>query len=130
MKYVIVQRLGMELAIIFHEIVTHCSAVNRDDLAKDHATVLSAGMAHVNDEGRIETSGQSTSLGLKPRPQDAEIIEDTLLLLGLWAAPKTPFIRKATEIATIKTELGAVFGVENVREILMKETNNREEQIA
>lgn len=84
-KYIIVQRQGMALAILFHECISHSDAINRKD-----AEPISAGFYWMNSDGSVTTDKiGSDSLNLKPRPQDASIIADTLHLMGL-SVPSVP----------------------------------------
>jgi len=83
-KYIIIQSIAMELAILFHESISHSDAINRKDRQP-----LSAGYYWLNTDGSVTTDVlESTSLQLKPRPQDAQIIENTLHLLRL--TPSVP----------------------------------------
>ena len=78
-KYVILQSLAdkQEWAIISFPSVQHDHMIN---LTKVKA--ISAGFGCVRD-GRVYVDGVSTSLNLVARPQDAEIIENTLFCTGL-----------------------------------------------
>lgn len=77
-KYIIINQCGLELAIIIPEAITHSQAVNLADVKP-----VSAGFYYLDAARHVQTHGHSTSLQLQPRPQDAEIIHNTLLLLGL-----------------------------------------------
>lgn len=66
-KYIIIKRAGMEVPIVFSEFLMH------DDVAgKNH--VRSAGFCELDAAGKWIASGQSVSLNLSARPQDAEIL--------------------------------------------------------
>ncbi len=81
MKYVIVNRMGMEFATVFPEQIEHKHAVDRKE-----AQVMSAGFCKVGAGGRIEAYGASTSLGVGARPDDGQVIEFSLKLIGLLPA--------------------------------------------
>jgi hypothetical protein len=84
MKYIIVSELSphptREWAILIPDLVQHYHAVNRAECKP-----LSAGQCKIGADGRVQTFGESTTLGLHPRPQDAAIIARTLLFAGLAA---------------------------------------------
>lgn len=77
MKYVVVQTPLLPMAIIVPEVVQHKDAVN-----PKVNPPLSAGFFSV-ENGRVMVGKQpSESLGLGPRPEDAEIIATTLAVNG------------------------------------------------
>lgn len=83
LKYVIIEPCGIKLAILLHEAITHSQAVNLSQVKP-----LSAGFVQISEDAvKVESQG-STSLNIGPRPGDAQIIEDTLALMGL--RPLTP----------------------------------------
>ena len=63
MKYVIIDHEGLELPIIFDDIIQHSSF--------SHLKPVSAGVVRI--------CGGSTSLNLKSRPEDEEIITKKLM---------------------------------------------------
>jgi hypothetical protein len=78
-KYVVINTGGnMAIAIPIPEHVNHCDAVNPQTCQP-----LSAGFYWLDQAGHVHTEGESVSLNLKPHPDDAEIIQDTLYLMGL-----------------------------------------------
>ena len=83
-KYIIVEKLGLEIAIILHAGISHDEAVNPYELTLHGSILKSAGYCCF-EEGRVEVCQgmPSTSLHLHPRPQDAEILENTFHLMGL-----------------------------------------------
>ena len=81
-KYIVVEALGINLAIILPGAVTHAHAINTREIKP-----LSAGFFELNNGcATVELPGGSSSLDLRSRPEDAEIIEHTLLLMGLLPA--------------------------------------------
>lgn len=77
-KYVIIRALDVETAIIVPPFAKHNWGINLNARRP-----ISAGFAWRNDDGSITVEGESTSLHLKSRPEDAEIIRETLLMNGL-----------------------------------------------
>jgi len=77
MKYIIVNRQGLPSAILFAEHVNHSDAINQKDIAP-----ISAGFCTLKN-GAVTVTGESNSLNLQSRPEDAAIIRLTLLLTGL-----------------------------------------------
>ncbi|HWX18764.1 MAG TPA: hypothetical protein VN578_02550 [Candidatus Binatia bacterium] len=72
-------RSSLEVALFFPEIVQHSEAINLETLKP-----VSAGFFHRSDDGSIIVEAEgSVSLSLEPRPSDAEVIADTLKILGL-----------------------------------------------
>ncbi len=70
-KYVIFQTPDGEQAVIFpSETIFH------DEMASHFSTyeVVSAGFVSIDQEGKIECSGRSTSLNIESRGEDDEII--------------------------------------------------------
>jgi hypothetical protein len=77
MKYVIVKKGTMELAIFLPDQVQHCEAVNRQK-----CEAVAAGFLRERD-GRAFCDGESVSLNLASRgDQDLRVIEFTLGLMG------------------------------------------------
>ena len=74
MKYLIVEDFaGKPISVLFPRRVDHADM--RDQLP--YGQVLSAGFV-VLDNGRLECSGGNTELGVKARPEDADIIAESL----------------------------------------------------
>lgn len=69
MKYIVVKHNGLELAILFDEILTH------KDVAASHE-VVSAGFC--NPDGA--TWGKSISLNLSSRPEDGSAVRHALFV--------------------------------------------------
>lgn len=67
MKYIIVSQHDLEMAIIFDEILSHRWVAN-------DRPVVSAGMC--NKQG--VAWGESVTLGIKSRPQDTEILQESI----------------------------------------------------
>lgn len=82
LKYVAVEKDGIKGAILFPAFVRHSDAVNPEQLAKSHSKLLSAGFAQILD-GAVTVSGESMSLGVSSKPQDAIIIQQSLFFMGL-----------------------------------------------
>lgn len=76
-KYVIVQALDIEQAIIFPGSVSHDFAVN-----VQKAKPVAAGFFRLNGAD-VEVEGASNTLCLSSRPQDAEIISRSLFFAGI-----------------------------------------------
>lgn len=68
-KYVIIEVDGMEVPLIFSRMLSH-EVVATALLPSVHA----AGYCELDAAGKWTTSGQSVSLKLDSRPQDAEIL--------------------------------------------------------
>ena len=77
LKYGIVGAQGMKRAILAPGPVAQADAISRKQV-----TPLSAGFCRLEHSQEV-TGGYGTSLSLGPRPEDAEIISETLLLAGL-----------------------------------------------
>ncbi len=77
-KYVIVNSLGLEQAIIFPGSVSHDFAV-----CVEKAKPIAAGFFQVDDHGEVRVEGHSNTLHLHSRHQDPEIIKQSLVLAGL-----------------------------------------------
>lgn len=73
MKYVIVKELGVEIPIMFPDMVPHNAFADKEPISggKFRAEIEPEYL----DEIVIMTYGESTSLKLKPRPEDADIIK-------------------------------------------------------
>ena len=80
LKYIIVAPVpGLELAVLFHPSIQHSNLVD-----KPTTKPISAGFCRITAAGvEIDPVLGSTSLNLKPRPEDAALIETTLKLLHL-----------------------------------------------
>jgi hypothetical protein len=70
MKYIIVNQHDLEMAILFDEIISH-------DFVAAGRKVVSAGMVTLQD-GKPSAYGSSFTLRLNSRPQDSEIIKQSL----------------------------------------------------
>jgi hypothetical protein len=77
-KYVIIRAQDVETAIIVPGFAQHNWAINLQA-----RNPISAGFAWRDQSGSVHVEGESTSLNLKSRPQDAEIIRETLFMNGL-----------------------------------------------
>lgn len=71
MKYIIVEEGGLELPVIFPVIWNHSDVAAR---INDCNTVVSAGFLKRNDSGNLYVTGGSTSLRVKSRPEDLDLI--------------------------------------------------------
>ena len=73
MKYVIVNHNGCEVPIMFADVIEHVMFKYNDPISagKFRAEIEPEYL----DEIVITTYGESTSLKLKPRPEDADIIK-------------------------------------------------------
>jgi hypothetical protein len=71
MKYVIVEKMGIEVPLMFPDCVPHETFADMKPVsaAKFFVSVDS------KDNKVYTTYGESTSLKLKPRPEDADIIQ-------------------------------------------------------
>jgi len=80
LKYIIVAPVpGLELAVLFHPSIQHSNLVD-----KPSTKPISAGFCRITESGvEIDPLLGSTSLNLKPRPEDAALIQTTLKLLHL-----------------------------------------------
>lgn len=77
MKYVILKKDELELPLLFLDPVLHKDAVGPEQEA------VSAGFFEV-EQGKVSVSGESTSLGLKAREQDAWLIQYALTHMGFF----------------------------------------------
>jgi len=68
-KYIIVEINQMELPVIFSPLLAH-EEVSVHRMQK----VISAGYCELDSAGRWITNGQSISLKIKARPEDADIL--------------------------------------------------------
>jgi hypothetical protein len=66
-KYLIINRMGMEVPVVFSQLLVHKDVAGR-------RKVRSAGFCELDANGRWVASGHSSSLNLSARPQDAEIL--------------------------------------------------------
>lgn len=71
MKYVIKREQGIEVPIVFSSLITHSSICNR-------GSIVSAGFCVIDGYDRTQCYGESTSLGLKSRPEDTSILKRNL----------------------------------------------------
>jgi hypothetical protein len=72
-KYLIIKKEEMEVAVIFSSFLSH-DAVDMTG----QTGVQSAGYCEMSPAGKWVVSGQSVSLKLNSRPQDAEILNKQL----------------------------------------------------
>jgi hypothetical protein len=77
-KYVIIRALDVETAIIVPPFAQHNWGINLTARRP-----ISAGFAYRAADGSIKVWGESTSLKLKSRPEDATVIRETLFMNGL-----------------------------------------------
>ena len=79
MKYVIIKELGVEVPIMFPDIVPHNTFVDKEPISagKFGIEIDTEHTTETKNKDQIiyETYGESTSLKLKPRPEDASIIQ-------------------------------------------------------
>lgn len=78
LKYITIKVCDMPFAILLYEGITHSEAINQSEVKP-----LSAGFCVITDSSVKVEAGESVSLNLGPKPGDAQIIEDTLALMGL-----------------------------------------------
>lgn len=67
MKYLILQNDRAEAPVVFSQLLSH------HDIAGGKS-VCSAGFCELDEDGRWMAYGQSTSLNVRSRPQDAQIL--------------------------------------------------------
>ena len=70
MKYIIVEKFELPIAILFNEILQHSEISNGQK-------VLGAGFCRINNEG-ISVFGHSQSLGINARSEDAKHIKSAI----------------------------------------------------
>ena len=84
MKYIVINKSGMELAILFPDQVKHSEVVDRDQVK-----VVAAGFVRQTPDGGAECYGASVSLGVASRGAlDAEAM---LFTMGLMEGQVTDF---------------------------------------
>ncbi|HEY4414911.1 MAG TPA: hypothetical protein VGO57_04385 [Verrucomicrobiae bacterium] len=71
LKYLIIKHSGLEAPLIFAPILRH-------EIVAGNSNVQSAGFCNCDETGKWTVSGESVSLKLSARPEDAEIL-NTLL---------------------------------------------------
>jgi hypothetical protein len=71
MKYIVVTANGLEVAITFPEVITHADMAGRQ-------SVVAAGFCNRD----LEAFGESTSLGLKSRTQDTQLLKRDCHIFG------------------------------------------------
>lgn len=76
MKYVIVERYGIECAVIFPEVVQHAEVVKPQSPG-----LVSAGFFWVSDN-EVRVGGRSESLNMESRPKDAQAIRFSLQMMA------------------------------------------------
>lgn len=90
MKYIILNVEGIECAVVFPDAVQHCNAVNLEQRKVLAAGFCSIRVAPADGEPRVKTWGESTSLRVKARPDDAQAVEFSLMCMGVLAFPPLP----------------------------------------
>lgn len=73
MKYIIAQINGEEHPIVFPYAITH--SILAQLLRSQIGKVVSAGFVSYDSHGEVSCHGLSTSLGIKSRPQDSDILK-------------------------------------------------------
>ncbi len=73
MKYIIFEDGGGEKAVLFPDSMIHASTAHKLNLRK----ILSAGFIRLN-AGMLECHGRSVSLHKRARPQDSEIVQNSM----------------------------------------------------
>jgi hypothetical protein len=66
-KYIIIEKGGMELPLVFSELLLHAEMAGKYRLS-------AAGYCELAKDGRWHVGGQSSSLKLNSRPEDAAIL--------------------------------------------------------
>jgi hypothetical protein len=95
-KYVVCEAHGIVSAVLVPEQLLHKQAAHPQVLRDQPVRLVSAGMCQLLPNGRIRVYGESTSLGLKARPEDARIIEESLWLNFMGAFPGLELRTKPT----------------------------------
>lgn len=81
-KYIIIERDGIEAPLVFSRFLQH------EHMAQfTGGNVLSAGFCKLDSLGRWVTDGESVSLKLNVRPQDAQILNAHLGMGGFAPQP-------------------------------------------
>lgn len=93
MKYVVVNKDGMELAILFPDQVQHAEAVDRTAV-----NVVGAGFLRETTDGAVVCYGESVSLGIKAKAGDLEAVVLTLRLMMGQADQAEQKFRGAEEV--------------------------------
>jgi len=76
-KYIIVANSTIELPYVFPELVKHSDLARL--VTKDTTlTVVGAGFCHVSNTGSYECYGDSSSLGVKSREEDSDLLNRML----------------------------------------------------
>ena len=70
-KYIIIKHDEVEVPVVFASFLTHEYVAGKSE-------VKSAGFCELDDRGKWSASGESVSLKLKARPQDAEVLKTFL----------------------------------------------------
>ena len=80
MKYVIFEFLGVEIPVIFpSDILNHCDVeLTAKMFDGSKGKPVSAGTCNIMAKDEVYVSGDSFSLGIKSRKEDAEIIKNAL----------------------------------------------------
>lgn len=72
MKYIVIEQGGMEIAVLFPCFWNHADMLQR---FPNTAKIVSAGIIHRSDNGRLYCSGESVILKIKSRPvEDLDLI--------------------------------------------------------
>lgn len=77
MKYIVIKEQGVELPILFPEVLNHALIANWVNKDFPKPKCISAGFAKANTAG-ASVWGESVTLKLKSRPEDADLIEHIL----------------------------------------------------
>jgi hypothetical protein len=77
MKYVIIEKMGMEVPLMFPDCVSHetFADMNPISAAKFKINLIPMSGEFGDTTNNVITYGESTSLKLKSRPEDADIIQ-------------------------------------------------------
>lgn len=75
MKYIIIKTEGLEVPIIFSEILNHSTVAHS---IGGHNGVISAGYLYLSEDGQLSAHGYSSTLGINSRSEDVEIIKRSL----------------------------------------------------
>ncbi len=92
MKYITVEYGGVPAAIVFPDVVLHAHALDLTKLtsAKNPGKILGAGFWRPGDDGEVRTWGESNSLQIRSRREDAEIILSSLACMNTRHGPARP----------------------------------------
>lgn len=71
-KYIILQVGGMELPIVFTDLMAHADVAR--PLCAHRGEVIGAGFCYINDSGTYTCYGESIGLKVASRPEDSDIL--------------------------------------------------------